>query len=334
MTLITTNTFMNTQRSLRVAVTIFVMLKMFTASADAQEVRIEKGIIRIVQSVDVSVKRAGVIRTLDVQEGDKVEQDQIVGKLYDKSLRLQLEKARTQYEIAKRRSSDDTLVEYAKSTAAVANAELARALSANRSVALAISDTELDRLKLVFSKSQLESDKAKIDLDVATLTQKLARVEIADAENEIEQRTIKSPIEGIVVSMYKSAGEWAGVGDRVFKVVRMNRLRVEGQLRVDKTIGVMINSKARVEVDLPGGDSVTREGKVVFVSPEVNTLNGNVSLWVEFDNLDGRLRPGLQATVVVGTGEDGVESADSRQLEMSPTETDDARPSTGSGLGL
>ena len=325
---------MTTQSSFRLAAAIFAMAAMLVASSDAQEIRIEKGIIRIVQSVDVSVKRAGVIRTLDVHEGDKVKKDQTVGKLYDKSLRLQLEKARTQYEIAKRRSSDDTLIEYAKSTAAVANAELARARSANRSVALAISDTELDRLLLVYSKSKLESDKAQIDLDVATLNQKLARVEIADAENEIEQRTIKSPIEGIVVSMYKSAGEWAGVGDPVFKVVRINRLRVEGQLRVDKTVGIMINSKARIEVELPGGDSVTREGKVVFVSPEVNTLNGNVSLWVEFENLDGRLRPGLQATIVVGTGEEGIGSAGSPQLEMGKTDSNGAGPTAGSDLGL
>lgn len=286
------------------------------SSGFAQETRMEKGIIRIVQSVEVPVKRAGVIRTLNVREGAKVTKDQVVGKLYDTSLRLQLERARTQYEIAKRRSSDNTLVDYAKSTAAVAKAELFRARSANRSVALAISDTELDRLQLVYSKSKLESDKAQIDLDVASLNQKLARVEIADAENEIEQHVIKSPIDGLVVGINKSAGEWAGVGDPVFTVVRINRLRVEGQLRVDKTIGIMINSKATIEVDLPDDNTIVREGKVVFVSPEVNTLNKNVNVWVEFDNSDGRLRPGLQATVIIGRGKDDMDAEKRRQLEL------------------
>ena len=265
----------------------------------AQEVRIENGIIRVVQTVEVPVQRAGVIRVIKAREGDKVKRGQVLGMLNDKSLRLKLEKTCTQYEIAKRRSSDNTLVDYAKSTAAVARAELFRARSANRSVALAISDTELDRLQLVYSKSKLESDKAQIDLDVAVLNQRLARVEIADAENEIEQHSIKSPIDGLVVSVDKSEGEWAGVGDPVFKIVRINRLRVEGQTRVDKTIGILINAKAKIEVDLPGDISIVKEGKVVFVSPEVNTLNGNVSVWVEFENSDGRLRPGLQATAIV-----------------------------------
>jgi len=268
-------------------------------SASAQEIKIEKGITRFVQTVEVPVQRSGVIRVLKVREGDKVKKGQVVGVLNDKSLRLQLEKTRMQYEIAKRRSSDDTLVEYAKSTAAVAKAELTRANGANRSVALAISDTELDRLQLIYSKSRLEFDKAKIDLDVAALNQRLARVEIADAENEIEQHSIKSPVDGLVVSVDKSEGEWASVGEPVFKIVRINRLRIEGQARVDKTIGIKINARAKVRVEMPGGISIVRDGKVVFVSPEVNTLNGNVNVWIEFDNLDGKLRPGLQATATI-----------------------------------
>ena len=59
-----------------------------------------------------------------------------------------------------------------------------------------------------------------------------------------------------------------------------------------------------MSVELPDGISIVRDGKVVFVSPEVNTLNGNVSVWVEFDNLDGKLRPGLQASATIETAGD------------------------------
>lgn len=298
---LTRNMTMKTLRYISLSFTLVMLFGL--APANAQDVRFEKGIIRIIQSVEVPVPRAGIIRTLNLREGNIVSKDEVIGNLNDKSLRLQLEKARTQYKIAKRQSSDTTLVDYAKSTAAVAMAELIRAKNANRSVALAISDTELDRLQLVHSKSKLESDKAQIDLDVALLNQRLARVEIAYAENEIEQHTIKSPIDGLVVSVNKSAGEWVNAGEPVFKVVRINRLRVEGQVRVDKAIGIMINAKAKVEVELPDGVTVTREGEVVFVSPEVNTLNGNVNVWVEFENPDGKLRPGLQANVAIETAQ-------------------------------
>ena len=120
-----------------------------------------------------------------------------------------------------------------------------------------------------------------------------------------DRHAIKSPIDGLVVSVAKSEGEWAGIGEPVFKVVGINQLRVEGQARVDKTIGILINAKAKVRVELPDETSIVREGKVVFVSPEVNTLNGNVSVWIEFENKDGKLRPGLQASATIEVAGEG-----------------------------
>jgi multidrug efflux pump subunit AcrA (membrane-fusion protein) len=40
-------------------------------------------------------------------------------------------------------------------------------------------------------------------------------------------------------------------------------------------------------------------GKIVFVSPEVDPITGQVRIWAEIDNRDGRLRPGQPAQMVV-----------------------------------
>jgi macrolide-specific efflux system membrane fusion protein len=57
-------------------------------------------------------------------------------------------------------------------------------------------------------------------------------------------------------------------------------------------------------VTLPGEKPTTFRGTVTFVSPEVNPINRQVRVWAEFDNADGRLRPGLAArlTVKVSSG--------------------------------
>ena len=54
--------------------------------------------------------------------------------------------------------------------------------------------------------------------------------------------------------------------------------------------------KLSVELD---GKRVEFPGKVVFVSPEIDPVNGQVRVWAEIDNKDGRLRPGLPAKMVV-----------------------------------
>ncbi len=41
-------------------------------------------------------------------------------------------------------------------------------------------------------------------------------------------------------------------------------------------------------------------GQIVFVSPEVDPITGQVRVWAEIDNKDSRLRPGQPAKMVVG----------------------------------
>jgi multidrug efflux pump subunit AcrA (membrane-fusion protein) len=40
-------------------------------------------------------------------------------------------------------------------------------------------------------------------------------------------------------------------------------------------------------------------GEIVFVSPEINPVSGQVRVWAEVDNLQGYLKPGMRATMTV-----------------------------------
>jgi macrolide-specific efflux system membrane fusion protein len=55
----------------------------------------------------------------------------------------------------------------------------------------------------------------------------------------------------------------------------------------------------RIEVPLPGQPPVQVDGRVVFVSPEVQPVNSQVRFWAEFDNENLRLRPGLTASLTI-----------------------------------
>ena len=49
------------------------------------------------------------------------------------------------------------------------------------------------------------------------------------------------------------------------------------------------------------GNSTPFEGTIVFVSPEVDPISGQVRVWAEIDNRNGRLRPGQPAEMTVGS---------------------------------
>ena len=52
-------------------------------------------------------------------------------------------------------------------------------------------------------------------------------------------------------------------------------------------------------VDLPTEPGAKFPGKVVFLSPEIAPVNSQISIWVEIDNADLRLRPGMRAKMTI-----------------------------------
>jgi macrolide-specific efflux system membrane fusion protein len=50
-------------------------------------------------------------------------------------------------------------------------------------------------------------------------------------------------------------------------------------------------------------DETVFTGTVAFVSPEVDPITGQVRIWAEIDNRDGRLRPGQPVRMTIGAAE-------------------------------
>ena len=48
----------------------------------------------------------------------------------------------------------------------------------------------------------------------------------------MKRRQIESPIAGVIAERYHNVGEWAQAGEPIYRVVHMDRLRVEGMLNV------------------------------------------------------------------------------------------------------
>jgi macrolide-specific efflux system membrane fusion protein len=54
-----------------------------------------------------------------------------------------------------------------------------------------------------------------------------------------------------------------------------------------------------VKLTLPWHEKQPFGGTIVFVSPEVDPITGQVRVWAQIDNRQGRLRPGEPASMVI-----------------------------------
>ena len=265
----------------------------------SQDVQLDSAVTQILEAVDMPAQRSGVLESVSIREGQTVKEGEQLAKILDDETQLKYERARYEYAMAQQKSKDKTLVKYASKSLEVTRAELSRSEKANQSVDLAVSDTELDHLRLVVSKAELEVEKSLIDFEVAKLNERLREVDLKETKFELSKHELLSPIEGQVAVVKKRAGEWIEAGQTVFRIVRIDRLRVEGWVSVEQAVQVQVGQTAEVTIEIPNREAIRKQGTVTFISLEANPVDRKIRVWIEVDNQDQSLRPGLRAEVVI-----------------------------------
>jgi RND family efflux transporter MFP subunit len=238
------------------------------------------------QEIEVAAgAETGLIAEILVHEGDRVRQGQVVAKLDTSVLDASLE-------ISRRRAEFDGRLK-----AAVAEQKM-------RSRRL----EKLRELQRRGHASPAELDRAEADLAVAdaqvTLAnedRELARLECDRIQAQIEQRRLRSPIEGIVVEVFHEVGESIVFSDpRMMMLVQLHPLRVKFPVSVKQSQQFAVDQK--VNIELPEFKS-TVQGRVQLVAPVLDAKSGTVQITCLIDNREGRFRSGMRCLLTV-SGDD------------------------------
>lgn len=269
------------------------------APAKTSPIVIAAGVVTLSEQVEVPAAEAGVIAELHVKPGQWVEIGNPLARLRDEDLRLLVERTRIQSQIARQEFENDLNELYAKKTTEVARAELERSLESNVKYAKTVSKTELDRQRLLVEQGELETRRAQHERLIAGLSGEVRENEHQTAKYQLETRQLIAPIKGMVVEVQRRLGEWVQPGDVVARIIRLDRLRVEGFLPARQGKIELVGRPVRVEATDDDNRPVQLSGEVVFVSPEIDPINSQVRVWVEVENTALQLRPGMTASVTV-----------------------------------
>jgi multidrug efflux pump subunit AcrA (membrane-fusion protein) len=260
-------------------------------------VRLEHCLVSLIDDVEIPAERAGVLTSLSVKEGDQLAKDALIGIVDAEQARFQHEAALADASGAKTRADSELEVEYAVATHRTAEAEYRIALSANQKQNGAVSVVELEKLRLAAEQAKIKIDVTRLESVVRAAEVRGFEAKAGIAKVDVVKRELRAPLAGEVVELPVRAGEWVEPGRPVVRIVRLDRLRVEGFCRFSELApGDVLNRSVRVTVDFPGGRSELFEGRVTFVSPLVQP-GGEYRFWAEVDNRregdQWLLRPGL-----------------------------------------
>jgi RND family efflux transporter MFP subunit len=256
-------------------------------------------LIRLIEQVDAPAREAGVLADVSAAEGQIVQSGALLARIDDTEARAAAERAQAELEIAELNAANTVHVRFAKKAVEVAQAELRRSAESNEKYPKSISETEMDRLRLTVEKGLLEVEQAEQETRIAAVNRRLKDSDHRAAQHRVQRHAIAAPFSGVVVQVARHQGEWVQPGDVVARILRLDRLRAEGFLKLQSWNEGLSGCPARVLVDLPATPGQEFPGKVVFVDPEIDPVNAQVRIWVEVENRGLQLRPGMRARVVL-----------------------------------
>jgi len=265
----------------------------------AEEIVVESVLVTLIEQAEISALEGGPLVHREIVEGTTVDVDTVLGKIDDREAVLVLERARTELKIAQMLVENDIKIRFARKSQEVAQSELKRSLESVEKFPKSVSQTELDRLRLLVEKSALEIEQATLDQTQATLTQQLKQSDVDRARLQLDRRLIKAPFPGMIVQWKKQRGEWVEPGTPVVRIIRLNRLRAEAFVDSKRLPPNSIGRKVILTVDLAGAPKSRFEGKLTFVDPEIDPVNDQVRIWAEIENGSLALRPGLAASMTI-----------------------------------
>jgi len=236
--------------------------------------------------VDLSTAVEGVLERVDVSKGDAVHAGEAVARLES--------------------GVEEALVEQARARVGMHSAVLAREVSLQRNIEKHERAVKLSSQKFV-SPDELDElrsavDLARLELETERDNERLAEIELKRTEAQLEQRVIRSPVDGVVVERYLNPGEFAQA-QPIVRIAQLDPLNVEAVLPGDVYGSVVVGMPAIVHLHGAGDRAI--EAEVTIVEQVIDAASGTFGVRVEVANSDHAVPAGLECTLELGGGADG-----------------------------
>jgi RND family efflux transporter MFP subunit len=151
-------------------------------------------------------------------------------------------------------------------------------------------ERQVERNQELFRK-QVISPHEKDELETNAL---LLKLELREVEEALEQRTILSPVDGVVVERMFSPGEYVNE-DPILRLAQVNPLRVEVAVPASMWGRIQVGGAGQVTWEAPVEGVYT--GRVTVVDPVVDAASGTLGIRLELPNPAGRLPAGTKCWV-------------------------------------
>ena len=152
---------------------------------------------------------------------------------------------------------------------------------------------KLEKAAALNAATALEVEHAKLDVTIAEMSLQVAVFEheqakrkYGEAKLQIDNMSLKSPIDGTIEKIDMETGESANALESVVRVVQIDPLWIEVPVPLTKTTSLRNGNTARIE--FPEPDKISTDGTIVFIGAVADAASGTLRVRIEVPNKSNR----------------------------------------------
>ncbi|PYE85593.1 efflux RND transporter periplasmic adaptor subunit [Pseudoroseicyclus aestuarii] len=235
------------------------------------------GTLEPTRSAELSSEISGTVETVAVQPGDSVSRGDILVQVDTESLGIDL--------------------------------DLARSNASATEVQLGLAQTQLERAQQLSDRGVATTstlDEARSSVQQLQSSLSAQQDQVRSAELRLRNATLRAPFDGMVSSRTVDPGQFVQTGTPLMTVVDLSSVEMEGNAPVASAARLEAGQSVRLNID--GMEAGAIEGTVQRINPVASSGSRTITVYIEIDNAEGRLRGGMFATgeVVTATEADAL----------------------------
>jgi len=265
---------MNNNIKLLLCSVVFTAIPSLCAAQTLHRGVVTKSFTEPIEKSVVSTTENGIVKTVRVREGDQVRAGDHLAELNHGVL------------LESKRQAEARAQSTAKRDAAKSRFQMI--MAQKQTLEGLIAEGHVNRYEV--QQKTTEYNNAVAEYREAEDELVMNRIEVDRIEAQIQERFIKSPIDGIVVKIHKQPGEHVSNNEPQYAtVVRIDKLKSKFYLKADVLNRLRIGETVTVYV---GENRRKMKATVAYVSPVIDPDSGTGRIEVEIDNENQKLQSG------------------------------------------
>ena len=258
----------------------------------------------------ISSEATGRILNFDIEEGETVKADSVVGVIDSIQLHLQRKQLTAQLSaLLSSRPNKEKQVASLREQISTQKRELLRIENMLKDGAATQKQYDDIKAQINIFENQLSATLSTLDNNTASINENAVAIEaqIAALDDRIAKCYIISSINGTVLSKYAEAGELASMGKPLMKVANLENIYLRAYFTSDQLSKVNLGDEVTVTANFGGEERYDYPGRVAWISSESEFTPKNIQTKDSRANLvyavkiavknDGRLKIGLAGEV-------------------------------------